>query len=72
MKLLIIAFFITAAGLLAVATGISRSHSILATGPAGTDGASTLQDMQSGRSADKLPLHDFDDRSLVFPRETKR
>jgi len=28
--------------------------------------------MQSGRSADKLPVDDFEDRSLVFPRDSKR
>jgi hypothetical protein len=72
MKLLIIVFFFTAVGLLAAVTGIQRSHSISAIGRAGTDWASTLQEMQSGRSADKLPIEDFDDRSLVFPRETKR
>jgi hypothetical protein len=72
MKPLIIVFFITAVGLLAAVTGIPRSHSISAIGHAGTDGTSTLQDMQSGRSADKLPVDDFGDRSLVFPRETKR
>ena len=72
MKPLIIIFFITAVGLLAAVTGIPRSHSISTIGLAGTDGASTVQDMQSGRSADKLPADDFDDRSLVFPRETKR
>jgi hypothetical protein len=71
MKPLIIIFFIAAVGLLAAVTGIPRSHSITI-GRSGTDGASTLQDMQSGRSGDKLPVDDFDDRSLVFPRETKR
>jgi hypothetical protein len=72
MKLLIIVFFLTAMGLLAAVTGIPRSHSISAIRGAGADRASTLQEMQSGRSADKLPIDDFDDRSLVFPRETKR
>lgn len=72
MKPLIIVSFIAAIGLLAAVTGILPSHSITATGRAGTDGASTLQDMQSGRGADKLPVDDFDDRSLVFPREQKR
>jgi len=72
MKHLIIVSFIAAIGLLAVVTGIPRSHSISTIGRAGTSGASTLQDMQSGRSADKLPMEDFEDRSLVFPRESKR
>ena len=70
MKPLVI-IFIAAFGLLAAVAGVSRSHSIPTIGRAGTGGASTLQDMQSGRSADKLPVDDFDDRSLVFPRESK-
>ena len=72
MKPLTIMFFIAAAGLLAVVTGVPRLHSISTVGRAGTGAARTLQDMQSGRSADKLPVDEFDDRSLVFPRESKR
>ena len=70
MKPLIIIFFIAAVGLIAAVTGISRSHSGSTVGRAGTAGMSTLQDMQSARAA-KLPTEDFDDRSLVFPRESK-
>ena len=51
MKPLTIMFFIAAAGLLAVVTGVPRSHFISAVGRAGAGGASTLQDMQSGRRA---------------------
>ena len=72
MKPLIIIFFIAAVGLLAAVTGIPRSHSISTVGRARTSSMSTLQDMQSARGADRLPAEDFDDRSLVFPRETKR
>ena len=68
MKLLIIIFFIAAVGLLAAVTGIPRSHSGSTIGLAGTASKSTIQDMQSARGADKLPAEDFDDRSLVFPR----
>jgi hypothetical protein len=68
----LIIFFIAAVGLLAAVTGIPRLHSISTIGLAGTSGALTLQDMQSGRGAAKLPVEDFDDRSLVFPRESKR
>jgi hypothetical protein len=71
MKPLIICF-IAAVGLLAAVTGIPRLHSISTVGRAGTSSTLTLQDMQSGRSADKLPVDEFDDRSLVFPRESKR
>ena len=72
MKPLIIVFFIAAVGLLAAVTGVPHSHSITTIGRAGTASSPTLHDMQSGRSADKLPVDDFDDRSLVFPRESKR
>jgi len=75
MKPLIIAFFIAAVGLLAALAGVPRSHSGLTTGRAGTSSTSTLHDMQSAQSArsmDKLPVEDFDDQSLVYPRETKR
>ncbi|WP_441268749.1 hypothetical protein AB7G19_34755 [Bradyrhizobium sp. 215_C5_N1_1] len=63
---------IAAVGLLVAVTGIPRSHSNATVGRAGTSSTSTLQGMQSGRSADKLPVDDFDDRSLVFPRDSKR
>jgi hypothetical protein len=72
MKLLIIISFVAAVGLLAAMTGIRRSHSVSTIGRAGIASSSTLQEMQSGRSPDKLPVDDFDDRSLVFPRESKR
>jgi hypothetical protein len=72
MKPLIIVIFISAVGLLAAVTGIPRSHSISAIGRAGTGGGSTWQEIQSARNVDKLPVEDFEDRSLVFPRESKR
>ena len=72
MKQLIIILFVAAVGLLAAVMNIPRSHSGSTVGRAGTATTSTLQDMQSGRSGEKLPVEDFDDRSLVFPRESKR
>ena len=72
MKPLITTFFIAAVVLLAAVTAMPRSHSLSTVGLAGTGGASTVQDMQSGRSAEKLPVDEFDDRSLVFPRESRR
>jgi hypothetical protein len=72
MKPLIIILFIAALGLLAAVTGIQRSHSISTIGHARTASSSTLQELQSGQGADKLPVDDFDDRSLVFSRESKR
>ncbi|MGJ4941929.1 hypothetical protein ACQR1W_15250 [Bradyrhizobium sp. HKCCYLS1011] len=71
MKLLIISI-IAAIGLLAVVTGSPRSHTVSTVGRAGTGSTSTLHSMQSGRGAEKLPVDEFDDRSLVFPREPKR
>jgi hypothetical protein len=70
MKILIVSV-VTAAVLLAIATNFLPSHLPTTTGQAGKSGTS-LQDAQSAISADKLPVEDFDDRSLVFPRETKR
>ena len=72
MKYLIIIFFVAAVGLLAAVISIPRSHSGSTVGRAGAASTSTLQDMQSGRGKDKLPAEDFDDQSLVFPRESKR
>jgi hypothetical protein len=71
MKLLVISV-IAAFALLVAVTSIPRSHTISTIGRAGTGGALALQEMQSGRRAEKLPVDDFDDRSLVFPRESKR
>ena len=71
MKGLVVAV-ITAFALLTAVLGIPRSHSGLTTGRAGAATMSTLHDMQSARSMDNLPTEDFEDRSLVYPRETKR
>jgi hypothetical protein len=70
MKLLPIVCFIAAVSLFAAVIGFPRSHSGSTIGRAGTASTSTLQDMQSARAA-KLGTEDFDDRSLVFPRESK-
>ena len=71
MKLLVISV-IAAVALVVAVTSIPRSHKISTIGRAGTGGPLALEDMQSGPSAEKLPVEDFDDRSLVFPREAKR
>jgi hypothetical protein len=71
MKPLIIIFFIAAVGLIAAVVGVPR-QSGSTIGRAGTAGMSTLQDMQSGPAANKLPADDFHDRSLVFPRKSTR
>jgi hypothetical protein len=69
MKPLIISV-IAVVGLVVAVTSIPRSHSVSTIGLAGT-GSRSLQDMQSARGG-KLPVEDFEDRSLVYPRETKR
>jgi hypothetical protein len=70
MKLLI-ASVVAVVALLAVVTSIPRSHSVSTIELAGTGSMSTLQEMQSARGG-KLPVEDFEDRSLVYPRETNR
>ena len=69
MKILIIGV-ISVVALSAAVAGMLRSHPLSTIGRAGTGSASSLQQMQSNR--DKLPVEDFEDRSLVFPREAKR
>ena len=71
MKLLIISV-VAAIGLLVAVTSIPRSHTVSTVGRAGSGSMPTLRDMQSGRGAEKLPADEFDDRSLVFPREPTR
>ena len=56
----------------AAMNGVLRSHSLSTIGNAGKRSGSTVQEMQSDRGADKLPVEDFEDLSLVFPREAKR
>ncbi|WP_298376921.1 hypothetical protein [uncultured Bradyrhizobium sp.] len=63
---------ITAFALLTAVLGFPRSHSVSAVGRADLASSSTLQELQGARGAAKLPAEDFDDRSLVFPRETTR
>jgi hypothetical protein len=63
----IIALFIA----MAAATSILRSHTQVINKVAGTATGSTLQEPQGVRNGDKLPIEDFDDRSLVFPREAQ-
>ena len=63
---------ITAFALLTAVLGFPRSHSVSAVGRADLASSSTLQELQGARGAAKLPTEDFDDRSLVFPRETTR
>ena len=63
MKVLIVSA-LAAAALLAGATGILRSP--LTSARVETAAMSAMQQLQSGAGVDKLPAHDFEDRSLVF------
>jgi hypothetical protein len=66
MKILIISAAVAIA-LLAGTAGILRSH----LHPVGTAGMPTMQELHGSANVGKLPTENFEDRSLVFPRETK-
>lgn len=61
---------LAAIALLAGATGLLRSR-LLSTSVE-TTGMPTMQELQSSANVDRLAAEDFEDRSLVFPRETRR
>jgi hypothetical protein len=61
---------IASVALLAAATGMLRSHSF-PTNAVRTAGMPTVQELQSAAGVEKLPVQEFEDRSLVYPRETK-
>lgn len=70
MKRLIVSGLIAVTSLAAAATmWQSSTWSIIGTGGARMPLA---QESQSWAPANRLPVQDFDDRSLVFPRETKQ
>jgi hypothetical protein len=60
---------IASVALLAAATSMLQSHSLPTNGGVKTAGMPTVQELQAG--AERLPVQDFEDRSLVYPRETK-
>ncbi|KGT75695.1 hypothetical protein JEY40_27375 [Bradyrhizobium japonicum] len=70
MKRLTICGLIAVASLVA-ATTVLQSHKWPIIGTVGAARIAGMPESQSGGQADKLPVQDFDDRSLVFPRETK-
>ena len=55
----------------AVAATMLHSNTWPTTGTVGAARTPVAQESRSGVLASKLPVQDFDDRSLVFPRETK-
>lgn len=71
MKRLIVSGLIAVASLAAAATmWQTNTWSIIGTGRAAR--MPLAQESQSWAPANRLPIQDFDDRSLVFPRETKQ
>jgi hypothetical protein len=68
MTRLIISTF-AAVSLIAAATTVLRSHSSLAVRAADM---TSLQERHSAAGANKLPIEDFEDMSLVYSRATKR
>jgi len=61
---------IAAAAVLAATTGIIRSQAVSTSEHIAPVGHSTLQEVQSVAHRN-LPVEDFEDGSLVFPREAK-
>jgi hypothetical protein len=49
------------------ATSVLKSHSLF---PFGGTGMPPVQELRSADQLGKLPVQDFDDRSLVFPRQS--
>ncbi|WP_084801462.1 hypothetical protein [Bradyrhizobium sp. Ec3.3] len=70
MKLLMISG-LTALALVLAATSIPRAHPPSVTHTSVAE-MSTVQEMQKVPQQSKLPVEDFEDRSLVFPRESQR
>jgi hypothetical protein len=65
-----ISAFLAVALLAGGAAAILRSRSLSMS--VGTTGMPTMQELHGSANVDKLLAEDFEDRSLVFPRETKR
>ena len=68
MTRLIISAFLAVALLIGGAAAILRSRSPSTS--VETAAMPTMQELQA--NVDKLPAEDFEDRSLVYPRETRR
>ena len=49
------------------ATSVLKSHSLF---PFGGTGMPPVQELRNADQLGKLPVQDFDDRSLVFPRQS--
>jgi hypothetical protein len=69
MKLLMISAF-AAVALFAAATSMLRSN--LPSNDGRASGMPSLQELQSTADVNKLPIEEFEDRSLVYSNEKKR
>jgi len=60
--------------LIAAGAGLMAAHSLPTNSQVGTTGVAAMrsQELQGAARTDKLPVEDFEDRSLVFPREAQR
>ena len=71
MSRLMISGFVAVA-LLAAAITMLPSHSLLGHRAAGTTGMASSQQHQASTVANKLPIEEFEDMSLVYSTGTKR
>jgi hypothetical protein len=69
MRLITLAFVAVA---LFAATTVLRSHSISGNEPAKTAMMPSVQELQHATDASKLPVEEFEDRSLVYPNRAAR
>ena len=60
---------ITALIAVGAATGVLKSHALF---PFDKRGMPTIQELQSADKLGNLPVQDFEDHSLVFPREPRQ
>lgn len=71
MKRLMISGFAVVA-LLVVATTMLRSHSLPTDHTVGAAAMPSLQELHTAAGANKLPIEEFEDMSLVYSNATKR
>jgi hypothetical protein len=70
MKLLMISG-VAALALVAAATTVPRSHPLSVSSTSAT-GMPAVREIQTTAQQSQLPVADYEDRSLVFPRESQR
>jgi hypothetical protein len=58
--------------LVTAATTALRSHSIWSLRSAATTGMPAIEDLPASADTSKLPVQEFEDRSLVYPNQPSR